>query len=112
MEIGVLQLLLAVVTGVAVGLFYFGGLWFTIKRAASSQRPHLLMLGSLVLRALIAAGVIFLVGRAHWQMLVAVMACFLITRSVLVRRIGNPPMPTMSAPDDADAENGTESEQE
>jgi F1F0 ATPase subunit 2 len=43
--------LLGFLAGLLGGSFFFGGLWWTIKRALASTRPELWFLGSLPLRA-------------------------------------------------------------
>jgi F1F0 ATPase subunit 2 len=59
-----LPVALALLAGVALGLFYFGGLWLTVQRVTTSQRPELLALGSFVLRmAVTLAG--FLLGHGR-----------------------------------------------
>lgn len=87
-EVGVLQLVLSVLAGAAVGVFYFGGLYLTVRRVLSSPRPHLLTLGSFVVRSGIAVTVVFLIGRTHWQLLVACMVGFLLARMALLRKLG------------------------
>jgi F1F0 ATPase subunit 2 len=47
--------LLAILGGFALGLFYFGGLWLTVKKGLFSPHPALLFLTSSLLRT---AGVI------------------------------------------------------
>ena len=49
-----LGLVLAWVTGALLGAMFFGGLWWTVRKGFSSQRPALWLLGSLLLRMSIA----------------------------------------------------------
>ena len=49
--------LLYLLIGLGLGLFYFGGLWLTIKNMNQSRSPIVLTLGSFVLRT----GTVFLV---------------------------------------------------
>ena len=51
-----LRLALVLVTGVLLGAMFFGGLWWTVRNAVSSQRPALWFFGSLLLRMSIAPG--------------------------------------------------------
>jgi F1F0 ATPase subunit 2 len=81
-----LALAIPLAAGVGLGIFYFGGLWLTLQRLPSTRRPELLVLGSFVVRTLLAVAGFFLVFGGHWQHLVAAMVGFLIARTLLVRR--------------------------
>ena len=60
-----LTLALALAAGVLLGAIFFGGLWWTVRKGVSSQRPALWFLGSLLLRMSIAlAGFYFVSGAA------------------------------------------------
>ncbi len=92
------QLALAAIAGAAVGLFYFGGLYWTVRRLAASRRPMLLAWGSFAARTAVAVAIIFLVGRDSVQRLVACLVAMVVTRMVLVRLWGHerPPAPEPS----------------
>ena len=60
-----LTLVLAWVAGVVLGAIFFGGLWWTVRKGVSSQRPALWFFGSLLLRMSIAlAGFYFVSARS------------------------------------------------
>ncbi len=42
------------VAGVALGTFFFGGLWWTIRKAIASEQPAIWFFGSLLLRMSVA----------------------------------------------------------
>lgn len=90
MEVGIAQLAGAVAAGAAVSALYFGGLWLTVRRVPTSPRPHLLAFGSFAVRAAAVVAVMVLIARAHWQLLVAAMAPFVVARMVLIRRLAPP----------------------
>lgn len=75
-----LTLIPAWVAGVALGAIFFGGLWWTIQRGASSPRPATLFLTSAVLRMAIAMIGFYFVASGHWQRLLACLVGFLIAR--------------------------------
>lgn len=81
-------LALAFAAGGALGVFYFGGLWFTIQRLPGAERPGLIALISFLLRTVIAIGALALVAGESWQRLLAAVVGFFIARMVLVRRLG------------------------
>ena len=86
--------LLAALAGVALGAFFYGGLWWTVRRIATFRRPALCMLASLVLRG---AGVLLgllVVAGADWRRMLLCLAGFMLARggvARLVRRAGTAP---------------------
>jgi F1F0 ATPase subunit 2 len=77
---------MAMVLGIGLGLFYFGGLWLTVQAVSKVNQPILLTLGSFLGRsAIILVGFYFLIG-AGWQQLVAGLAGFILARIILVKR--------------------------
>ena len=80
-------LVLAFFAGALLGVFFFGGLWWTVQKGVTSERPALWFLGSLLLRTgLILAG-FYLVSQGHWSRLVACLLGFLIARFIVVKRL-------------------------
>jgi F1F0 ATPase subunit 2 len=68
------MLALAWLAGAALGGVFFGGLWWTIHKGVSSQRPAVWFAGSLLLRTTIAlAGFYFVMG-SSWRRL---LSCFI-----------------------------------
>ena len=66
-------------------MMYFGGLWWTVRKGISSNRPALWFLGSLLLRmSLTLAGFYFVSGN-RWERLLACLIGFLIARLVVTR---------------------------
>ena len=87
----ILALALALFAGALLGVFFFGGLWWTVQKGVASERPALWFLGSLLLRtSLILAGFYF-VSQGHWSRLVACLLGFLIARIIVVRRLTQAP---------------------
>lgn len=66
--------------GVALGLLFFGGLWWTVRKCLASERAGAWMLGSLLLRMGIALGGFYLVSGGQLQPLLACIAGFFIAR--------------------------------
>ena len=80
-----LTLVLALVAGLLLGAIFFGGLWWTVRRGVSSQRPALWFFGSLLLRMSIALAGFYVVGRAHWERLSVCLLGFIIARLIVTR---------------------------
>ena len=53
--------------GLILGAFFFGGLWWTVIKGVSSQRPALWFFGSMVLRMSITLLGFYFVAREDWE---------------------------------------------
>ncbi len=78
-----LRLMLALLIGVSFGAIFFGGLWWTVQRAFSSNQPALWFLCSLVVRTSLAMGGFYFVGRANWQHLPVCLVGFISARIIV-----------------------------
>ena len=88
------RLVLATVTGVLLGVTFFGGLWWTVRKGVSSSRPALWFLGSGLLRMSIVLAGFYFVSGGQWKRLVACLVGFIIARVVvtwLMRPSGKTP---------------------
>lgn len=83
-------LIMSGAAGLGLGVFFFAGLWWTIRRGGSAQRPALLFLGSLLLRMGIVLTGFYLVSDGDWQRLLVCLLGFVIGRSILTRFAGPP----------------------
>ena len=86
----VILVLLAGGAGVLLGVFFFGGLWWTVRRGLSSKRPALWFIGSLLLRTSIVLAGIYLVSGGHWDLMLACLLGFVIARFIVTRLAGPP----------------------
>ncbi|MCL5123376.1 MAG: ATP synthase subunit I [Deltaproteobacteria bacterium] len=77
----------ALFMGTGLGLFYFGGLWLTVKRLSQSSQPALLSLASFFVRTAVALSGFYYVMEGRLALLLAAMTGFLIIRFFLVRLI-------------------------
>ncbi len=78
----------AFMAGIGLGLFYFGGLWFTVRRVTKTEKPALLFLGSFASRTLLSVLGFYWLAQAHWAYLLAGMAGFLMMRLILTHWLG------------------------
>ena len=81
----VLILALAMAAGFVLGAFFFGGLWWTVKRGISSQRPALWFLGSMLLRTSTTLAGFYFVGRDNWKRWLLCLLGFVLARLVVHR---------------------------
>lgn len=80
-----LILLAVLVAGVAIGLFFFGGLWYTTQKAVRSSSPAAWFLVSFVLRVAVTVILFYLIGGGIWLRFVLCVAGFIIGRLIVVR---------------------------
>jgi F1F0 ATPase subunit 2 len=76
--------------GFGLGMFFFAGLWWTIRRSFSAQRPALLLLGSMLLRMAIVLAGFYLVSDGDWRRLLLCLLGVIIGRFTLTRFAGPP----------------------
>lgn len=78
-----LPLAAACAAGLLLGASFFGGLWWTVRRGLSAERPALWFLGSVVLRMSIVLVGFYLVSSGDWKRLLACLLGFVIARFVV-----------------------------
>jgi F1F0 ATPase subunit 2 len=81
--------LLAAVGGALLGLFYYAGLWFTLRRLPEQAHPALWVFGSFTLRLAVSmTGFYFILGpdRSLPRLGVALLT-FILARVLLIRRL-------------------------
>lgn len=86
-----LGLVLSLSAGILLGTFFFGGLWWTVRRGILSRRPGLWFIGSTLLRiSVVMTGFYFLLDLPgeSWQILLAALLGFITTRLVATRLVG------------------------
>ena len=76
---------LATVAGVLLGVMFFGGLWWTVRKGSSSQQPALWFFCSLLLRTSTALVGFYLVACGHWERLLVCLLGFVMARHIVIR---------------------------
>ena len=87
----ILALALALFAGALLGVFFFGGLWWTVQKGVTSETPALWFLGSLLLRTILVLAGFYLAAQGHWSRLAVCLLGFLIARFIVVRRLARAP---------------------
>ncbi len=77
----------AAVGGAALGMIFYGGLYWTVRRGFQSKTPALWFSGSLLLRTFLALGGFYAIAGGDWRRLIACLPGFMVAR-VLVTRWG------------------------
>jgi F1F0 ATPase subunit 2 len=70
-----------------LGLFYFGGLWLTVRQLPTCRWPAPLLLGSFVGRTAVVLVGFYVVMRGRWERVLACLAGFIMVRLFLVSRL-------------------------
>ena len=70
--------------GAALGVIFFGGLWWTVRQGVTSGHPVLWFLGSGLLRMGIVLAGFYLVGGGQWPRLVSALVGFIAARLVVL----------------------------
>ncbi|HSF29119.1 MAG TPA: ATP synthase subunit I [Candidatus Tectomicrobia bacterium] len=80
------QIVVAFVAGLGLGLFYFGGLWLTVRELPTMRWPGLWLMASFVGRTVLSLVGFYLAMGGRWERLVACFLGFLLARTLVVRR--------------------------
>lgn len=87
MTLDLTQCGLSFIWGAVLGLFYFGGLWFTVKRLPGKNRPKGFLALSYGVRLAVALGGFWLVLRKDVPAFLVAFAAFLLVRMVMIRKL-------------------------
>jgi F1F0 ATPase subunit 2 len=79
-----LPVLLAGLTGVFLGILFFGGLWWTVRKGLVSKKPALWFFGSQLIRTGLTLAGFYFVSGSDWHLLVACLVGFLLVRLSLL----------------------------
>lgn len=79
-----LLMVAAFIAGIALGIIFFGGLWFTVKKLITAKMPALWMLGSFILRVGIVLLGFYFISSGNWQRLVACLIGFTAARFIVI----------------------------
>ena len=82
---------LAFLAGALLGAFFFGGLWWTVQKGMTSERPALWFLGSLLLRTGVILAGFYFVSQGHWSRLGVCLLGFVVVRVIVVKRLTRAP---------------------
>lgn len=80
-----LTMLAILAAGMVLGLVFFGGLWWTLRRGLASPHPARWFVLSLLVRVAVVLGGITLVSDGQWQRLLACLLGFWLARVLVLR---------------------------
>ena len=73
----------ALVAGILLGGFFFGGLWWTVREGLSSKRTALWFPASLLLRMSVTLSGLYVVSGSHWDRLMLCLLGLILARGVV-----------------------------
>ncbi len=76
----VVTMILVFLAGAVLGVLFFGGLWFTVKKSVNAKRPALLILTSFFLRIGITMMGFYVIGADNWQRILLCLLGFIVAR--------------------------------
>ena len=79
------NLVLPFIAGILLGMIFFGGLWFTVKKLTASKMPALLVLSSFIFRVGIVLIGFYFIGLGDWKKLIICLIGFVVARFVVIR---------------------------
>jgi len=87
MPVGHVDALLSLASGLGIGIIYFGGLWWTVRRLPSTRRPGLLTFVSLGARIFVGLLGFYVIMQGRWERLLLCLLGFTLIRILMVRRL-------------------------
>ncbi|MFP3913211.1 MAG: ATP synthase subunit I [Desulfobacteraceae bacterium] len=73
--------------GIGTGIFYFAGLYWTVRKLSRATSPGRWVLGSFAVRAGISMAAFYVIMGDDWRKLMAGLVGFFLIRVVSVRRV-------------------------
>lgn len=80
-------LVLALLAGILFGIFYFGGLWWTVQKITGSEKAYLISVASFVVRTAVVLVGFYLLLMSGSLYLFAALAGFLIARTIITYKL-------------------------
>lgn len=77
--------IMALVIGILLGILFFGGLWYTVKKAINFKRPALWFLASFFTRTGVTLLGFYYISLGKWQHLLLCLVGFIVGRFMVLR---------------------------
>ena len=82
--------LIAIISGALASLFYFLGLWLTLRKMFRYKKAYWMILISLVIRLGFILLVFYAMVMYHWGYMIIALASFLVIRQIIISKLGGP----------------------
>ena len=83
-------LILAFISGLALGIFFFGGLWITVNKAMTAKIPAIWFFVSFTARVSISLIGFYYISLEGWQSIVVAIIGFIASRFVITNLTRTP----------------------
>jgi F1F0 ATPase subunit 2 len=80
----IMQVAMAGIAGFFLGVFFFGGLWWTVQKGTVSTRPALWFFGSLLFRMSITLAGFYFASGGEWHRAASCLVGFLAGRLIVM----------------------------
>lgn len=80
-----LFLTLTFMAGLVLGALFFGGLWFTVRKAVSANVPALWLIGGFIIRTGITLIGFYYVSIGSWQRMLSCLVGFVVARMLVMK---------------------------
>lgn len=87
MTVNIYDLLFSFGAGILIGLFYFGGLWWTVNRMSFRSKPTLWVTGSFLIRAGLSLMGIYFAADGQWKGMLFCLSGFVLARMLLTAKL-------------------------
>jgi F1F0 ATPase subunit 2 len=77
----------AILGGFALGVFFFAGLWWTVRRGVVSAHPAVVFLTSMLVRTAIVLLGFYFLGRGDWRNVTGSLTGFVVARFIVTRNV-------------------------
>lgn len=78
-----MTIVLSLLAGLALGTFFYGGLWLSVRWLPGSSNPALLTIGSFWVRSMVVVAGFVLLARQGWRYAVIALMAFALGRLVI-----------------------------
>lgn len=79
------EMILSLFVGFVLGVVFFGGLWWTVKKGMQSKNTGLIFVVSFIIRMAIVFGGFYTIVQFGWKQALVCLAGFLMARVAVVR---------------------------
>jgi len=79
-----LLMIAAFVAGIGLGVIFFGGLWYTVKKIIAAKMPALWVMGGFIVRIGIVLIGFYFISSGSWQRLISCLVGFIAARFIVI----------------------------
>lgn len=80
----IFSMLIALIAGIILGVFYFGSLWITVRQLPTTAYPARLFIGSFIGRIVVTMFGFYLIMDGQWQRILIGLGGFILARIILI----------------------------